>query len=91
MMLFVDMQYTDLDEGEFISIGMVSKNLKHQFYAERTSFNIEACSESVRSQVLPLLGKAPNAQFTDAQLAERMHAWFETLPKKITLAGNSLI
>lgn len=55
MMLFVDCHYTDLDDGELISVGMVSKNLKHEFYAER------------------------------------MHDWFETLPKKITLAGTSLI
>lgn len=91
MMLFVDTQYTDLDDGELISIGMVSKNLKHEFYAERIGFNIEACSESLKAHLLPLLGKTPNAQLTDAQLAERMYAWFETLPKKITLAGTSLI
>jgi hypothetical protein len=91
MMLFVDTQYTDLDDGELISVGMVSKNLKHEFYAERIGFNQEACSESLKAQVLPLLGKTPNAQLTDAQLAERMYAWFETLPKKIALAGTSLI
>lgn len=91
MMLFVDTQYTDLDDGQLISIGMVSKNLKHEFYAERISFNQEACSESLKAQVLPLLGKTPNAQLTDAQLAESMYAWFETLPRKITLAGTSLI
>lgn len=91
MMLFVDTQYTDLNDGELISIGMVSKNLKHEFYAERIGFNLEACSESLKTQVIPLLGKTPNAQLTEAQLAERMHAWFETLPKKITLAGNSLV
>lgn len=91
MMLFIDTQYTDLDDGELISIGMVSKNLKHEFYAERLNFNREACSESLNAQVLPLLGKTPNVQLTDAQLSERMYAWFDNLPKKITLAGHSLV
>jgi hypothetical protein len=86
-----DTQYTDLDEGELISLGMVSKNLKDEFYAEQIGFSPAACSESLKAQVLPLLGKAPDTQLTDAKLAERLHAWFETILKKITLAENSLV
>lgn len=88
-MLFIDTQYTDLGNGELISLGMVSKNLKHEFYAERLDFNRDACSESLKAQVLPLLGKTPDAQLTDSKLAERMYNWFGNLPQKITLAGYS--
>lgn len=90
-MLFVDTQYTDLGDGELISLGMVSKNLKHEFYVERLDFNRDACSESLKAQIFPLLGKKPDAQLTDLQLAECMYTWFGTLPQKITLAGYSLI
>lgn len=91
MMLFIDTQYTDLGDGELISLGMVSKNLKHEFYAERLDFDRNACSESLKAQIFPLLGKTPDTQLTDSQLAERMYTWFGTLPQKITLAGYSLI
>jgi hypothetical protein len=91
MMLFIDTQYTDLGDGELISLGMVSKNLEHEFYAERLDFNRDACSESLKAQIFPLLGKIPDAQLTDSQLAERMYTWFGNLPQKITLAGYSLI
>jgi hypothetical protein len=91
MMLFIDTQYTDLGDGELISLGMVSKNLEHEFYAERLDFNRDACSESLKTQIFPLLGKTPHAQLTDSQLSERMYNWFGNLPQKITLAGYSLI
>ena len=57
--IFIDTEFTDLENMDLISIGLVSTDGR-QFYAERDDFDVGLCSEFVRSNVLPLL-RAPSA------------------------------
>lgn len=52
-----------------------------EFYAERTDYHRDACSDFVRETVLPLLGRVPGAVCSRLELTERLHAWFEQLPE----------
>ena len=52
-LIFVDTEFTDFINTELISIGLVTDDGNHYFYAELDDYNPKACSEFVRNVVLP--------------------------------------
>ena len=78
MILFLDTEFTSLDEPDLISIGLSSEDGGHEFYAERTDFDRLDCSEFVRAAVLPKLGRpmgVPGGTLNWAALGATLWEW----------------
>lgn len=84
MLVFLDTEFTDFAKHGLISLALVAED-GAEFYAERTDYRHEDCSDFVRQEVLPLLGQVPGAVCTQPELAERLRTWFECLPEPATL------
>ena len=89
MLLFLDTEFTNLDDGELLSIGLISEDGKHSFYAERNDFSRYACSAFVIKYVLPLFGRYPDAQCTVDELSIRLRSFIEGLPTMAQLCCDS--
>ncbi len=93
-LLFLDTEFTRLpppiSEGyrirpQLISLALVSDKGR-EFYAELTDgWSINECSDFVRNEVLPSLGKVQGASCTRTELALRLQEWFQSLPEPATL------
>ena len=59
MRLFVDTEFTDFIDCELISIGLVSEDGRHEFYAEVADYDRQKCNAHVQAGIWPLLGKTP--------------------------------
>lgn len=84
MLIFVDTESTGFIQLGLISIGIVADDGR-EFYAERTDYRREDCSDFVRSAVVPMLGRIAGAACTRTELAKRLRAWFEALAEPATL------
>lgn len=84
MLIFVDTESTDFIQLGLISIGLVADDGR-EFYAERTDYRREDCSDFVRSAVVPMLGRIAGAACARTELAKRLRAWFEALAEPATL------
>lgn len=89
MMLFLDTEFTDFIDCELISIGMVSEDGQHEFYAEVEDYDRTKCNAHVQSGIWPLLGKSPGAIMTRAELAAQLRTWFAGLPCSLTIGCDS--
>ena len=89
MLIFLDTEFTDFIDCELISIGMVSEDGQHEFYAERTDYNKGICSDFVLEAVAPHLGKSSGAACTREELTQRLWQWFASLPGKVQIATES--
>ncbi len=89
MILFFDTEFTDFLDIELISIGLVSEDGHHIFYAERSDYRAVACSEFVRQAVVPLLGKWPDRIFTREALSRDLYSWLASLHGRVILACDS--
>jgi hypothetical protein len=78
MQVFLDTEFTQLQQPELISVGLVSE-LGHEFYAELADFPREKCSEFVRAEVLPLFGRVEGALCDKSGLTRRLRDWFLSL------------
>lgn len=84
MLVFLDTEFTDFVRPDLISIALVSEDGR-EFYAERTDYREDDCSDFVRETVLPLLGGVPDAAFSLSELTQRLRDWFEQLPEPATI------
>lgn len=84
MLVFLDTEFTDFVSADLISIALVSED-GQEFYAERTDYHRDACSDFVREHVLPVLGRVPGASCSRHELTSRLCAWFEQLPEPATI------
>lgn len=89
-LIFLDCEFTDAIDCELISIGMISEDGLHEFYAERSDFNDSWCNHFVRAAVLPLLGRHLGAACNRDELSHRLSEWFATLPHKVQIACDSM-
>lgn len=89
MMLFLDTEFTDFIDCELISIGLVSEDGQHAFYAEVQDYDRAKCNPYVQSGIWPLLGKSPGVILPRADLAEHLRTWFAGLPRSLTIACDS--
>ena len=76
MLIFIDTEFTQFNDPELISIGLVTEDASHEFYAE-LPVDRTKCSDFVVDKVLPSLGKVSGVQCTPAELKIRLLAWFE--------------
>ena len=84
MLVFLDTEFTEFQRPDLISIALVAEDGR-EFYAERTDYHRDACSDFVRETVLPLLGRVPGAACSRTELTERLHEWFDHLPEPATI------
>ncbi len=78
MILFLDTEFTDFQQPDLISIGLVSECGSHEFYAERNDFDLARCSDFVQSTVLPKLGQG-SSSVDRSDLAIALRAWLENV------------
>lgn len=55
-LIFLDTEFTDFVKPQLISIGAITEDGKHEFYAEIADYNMKMSSEFVRKVVEPQLG-----------------------------------
>lgn len=84
MLIFLDTEFSDFVRPDLISLALVSEDGR-EFYAERTDYHRDACSDFVRETVLPLLGRVPGAACSRTGLTQRLHEWFDLLPEPATI------
>ncbi|AYH41796.1 3'-5' exoribonuclease [Azoarcus sp. DN11] len=89
MLLFLDTEFTDFDDCDLISVGLVSEDGKYEFYAERTDYRHDWANSFVRTDIIPHLGRFPGVACTGEELTRRLWAWFGTLPRRVQLACDS--
>lgn len=80
MLLFLDTEFTDIEQPELISLGLVSDCGRHEFYAELSDFDRRACTAFVCREVLPKLGRIPAARADRVTVAEAFTSWLAQLP-----------
>ncbi len=78
MILFLDTEFTDFNEPDLISLGLVSECGRHEFYAERNDFDLARCCDFVQSTVLPKLGQGQSG-VDRANLVSALRAWLESV------------
>lgn len=78
MLLFCDTEFTDFIGTQLISIGLVSEDGKHEFYAEITDYNRKASSEFVKKNVENLLDHDKYGM-TFNEASARLGSWIEEL------------
>lgn len=83
--VFLDTEFTDFKDCELISIGLVSEDGHHRFYAERNDFLLARCSPWALAHILPLLGSTATASMNRAALHRALRAWFDALPGPVDI------
>lgn len=91
MLIFFDTEFSDLSvDSRLVSIGLVSEDGEHEFYAELSdTYEIDDCGEFTKLTVLPLL-EGGSARMTMRELALRLGSWLEGFEQPVTLATDSL-
>jgi len=87
LIAFLDCEYTDPVDIDLISIALVTEN-GAEFYAERSDYRKEACSEFVHVAVLPLLDAPASRVLTREQLAVDLRAWLTALPGEVAICAD---
>lgn len=77
MKLFLDTEFADLECAELVSLALVSKDGKHEFYADRDPLPAEA-TNFVRQNAYPL-PKRGSAALEDAMLTRQLLAFASTV------------
>lgn len=80
MLVFLDTEFTDFVRPDLISIGLVTEDGR-EFYAERTDYPKDDCSDFVLETILPLLGRVSGAGCSRPELTRRVRQWLEALPE----------
>lgn len=87
MLVFLDTEFTDLDNPRLISIGLVAQE-GQQFYGELTDWQLQECSSFVTGAVLPHL-KGGAAAMSREGLQERLRSWSNAFGEPVTLISDS--
>ena len=90
MLIFLDTEFTDFNDPDLISIGLVDE-AGREFYAESTEYRQEACSDFVRQVVIPLLGEPKNRVVGNYfEIAKQLNEWLKQYTDEITIAIDYL-
>lgn len=100
MKIYLDTEFTDFRDSKLISIGLISGNGEHSFYAELTdSFVKEDCSYFVLETILPLLDapalpekinyRAIYARMTTDECRQHLDVWFANLQEPAMIITDS--
>ncbi|MGF6725857.1 hypothetical protein P3T43_005242 [Paraburkholderia sp. GAS41] len=79
MRVFLDTEFTNLQDRELISLGLVAEN-GSEFYGESSGFDLSRCSEFVRETVLPQLGSPAGRAMPLDQLRLEVTDWLHSVP-----------
>jgi hypothetical protein len=87
MNIFLDTEFTDFNDCDLISIGLVADDGR-DFYAELTDYRQEACNDFVKETVLPLLKKHPTIiSGNKFQVAKELNEWLRYYDDGTTIAN----
>jgi hypothetical protein len=89
MLLFLDTEFTAFIDIDLISIGIVSEDGLHEFYAERSDYRRDWASDFVKDAVVPHLGQRPERVCSREDLTRRLYAWLCALPSRVQIACDS--
>jgi hypothetical protein len=90
MLIFLDTEFTDFNDCDLISIGLVDENGR-EFYAESTQYRQEACSDFVRQVVIPLLGQHKDTVVGNYfEIAKQLNEWLKFYNDEIVIAIDYL-
>jgi hypothetical protein len=91
MLIFFDSEFNDLGiDPKLISIGLISKDGTHEFYAELSdTYQPADCAAFVHEAVLPHL-QGGDALMTINELTLRLGNWIEGFEQPVQLATDSL-
>lgn len=84
MFVFLDTEFTNFKNPRLLSLALVSED-RREFYAELTDYDVDACSDFVCENVLPLFGRVPGAACTRPQLTERLREWFQQFQEPVNI------
>jgi hypothetical protein len=79
--VFADTEFTgfEIATQQIISLGLVTEDGQHEFYAENTSHYPEFRSAFVQAHIIPLL-EGGKLAMTYEMVAYHLHCWIESLP-----------
>ena len=86
MRLFLDTEFTSPETKQLISIGIISEDGQHSFYAELNEYDASLCNRFVCENVLPHL---EHKGMSRDQLACVLREWFATLPRRVFFSCDS--
>lgn len=91
MLIFFDTEFTDLhSDARLISIGLVSEQGGHLFYAELLdTYRLSDCGDFTRDEVLPLL-EGGTVVMAMSELSARLATWLASFDEPVILATDSL-
>lgn len=79
-LVFYDAEFTDLNaDADMLSIGLVVADSDVELYIEISDANFGACSDFVKTEVMPFLGRHNPEVLTREQAAARIDAWLDGL------------
>jgi hypothetical protein len=79
MRVFLDTEFTNLQDRQLISLGLVAES-GAEFYGESSDFDLSHCSEFVRETVLPQLGSPAGRAMPPGQLRLEVTDWLQSVP-----------
>ncbi len=81
MKIFLDTEFTNFDNPELISIGLVDEN-DRKFYGEFNDYTLDECSQFVKEIVIPLLGYSIETVVGNSEkIFSELDHWFEEYNK----------
>lgn len=89
MLLFLDTEFTAFIDIDLISIGIVSEDGLHEFYAERCDYRRDWASDFVKEAVVPHLGQRPESVCSREVLTRRLYEWLGAFPGRVQIACDS--
>lgn len=95
MLIFIDTEFTGLKTKTpfLLSIGMVSGDGLHEFYAEipeGDGWTRSDCEDFTLDEVLPLMWGGSH-EVSAKELPDRIRAWFESLPGTHRIASDNQV
>lgn len=88
--VFLDTEFTSLENGKLISAALVSETGKALYFERAEGWNLEDCSEFVVEAVLPLLGP-PEGRQQDAQIRKAIQDFVASLGEAATIYTDSAL
>src|SRR5512139_339576 len=79
MYIFCDTEFTDFRNMDMISVGLVTEDGQHEFYAELTDYRVEYQSDFVKQVVVPLLNPLKYGDERSV-VRQRVCTWIDELP-----------
>ena len=83
--IFFDVEFSNFEHPELISLGAITADGAHEFYAEVSPLP-ERCSDFVREHVIPQLS---GPCYPKAELAAHFIGWLNRFDKDIELCSDS--